>query len=40
VAGIRIDWAFLETAFESHAPDTASWLQQETGETLLVSDAM
>jgi len=38
VAGIRIDWAFLETALESHAPDSASWLHRETGETLLVAD--
>lgn len=39
MGGIRIDWSFLETAFESHAPDMSSWLQRDTGETFLVTDA-
>ena len=37
--GIRIDWVFLEGAFESHAPDAQIWLQRETGESVVVSDA-
>ena len=36
--GISIDWAFLESAFESHAPDMTSWLHRDTGEALLLSD--
>jgi hypothetical protein len=39
VPGIRIDWTFLESAFESHAPDIQSWLHRETGESIVVSDA-
>jgi hypothetical protein len=37
--GIRIDWSFLESAFESHAPDAQSWLHRETGESAVFTDA-
>ncbi len=37
VAGIRIDWVLLETAFESHAPDVTSWLHKTTGEIATLS---
>ena len=37
--GICIDWSFLESAFESHAPDVQSWLHRDTGESVVLSDA-
>ena len=37
MAGIRIDWAALESAFENHAPDVSSYLNRETGEIVVVS---
>jgi hypothetical protein len=38
VAGVRIDWMELETAFESHAPDVSTWLQKNTGEIKTLDD--
>lgn len=37
--GIRIDWPFLESAFESHAPDAQSWLHRDSGESIVLTDA-
>lgn len=37
MGGIRIDWAQLEAAFESHAPELTCWLHKTTGETALLS---
>jgi hypothetical protein len=37
MAGIRIDWAALEHAFENHAPDVRSYLDRENGEVVVVS---
>lgn len=35
--GVSIDWTTLEMAFESHAPDVASYLDRETGEIVGVA---
>jgi hypothetical protein len=37
MSGIRIDWTLLETAFESHAPEIACWLNKNTGEIVNLS---
>lgn len=38
MAGIRIDYAQLEAAFENHAPDVRSYLDRESGEIVVVRE--